>query len=47
MTDDALNFLFVNVSPVNTNQARRTGRQKQHVAAAQQVFRAVSIDDRA
>ena len=47
MRDDPADFRLVDVSAVNANQTRSARRQEQHVAAAEQLFGAVGVDDRA
>src|SRR5215470_732826 len=43
--DDATYFGFVDISAVNTNQSGSSRWQEQHIAASQQLFSAVSVND--
>ena len=45
--DDFADFGFVDIGAVHAQQARRARRQKQHIAAAEQMLRAVHVEDRA
>src|ERR1043165_149312 len=47
MRHDATDLSLVDVSAMNTNQARRTRWQEQHVAATEKLLGAVRVDDRA
>ena len=44
---DARNFGLRDIGPVNALKLTSTGRQKEHVAIAQQALGSVGVDDRA
>src|SRR5258708_19843661 len=47
VSHDLVDFRLVDIGAVYTEQTRRAWRQEKHIAATEQVFRAVCVENRA